>query len=331
MEKKETYRQHYVPRSYLKHFSIERKKDEYQIGVIDRELQKNSFLNNITKVCAENDIYTLKGETEEQRQLIENFYGILFDDNYNKAYSILTDPKINEIETEDARLIISIAITLLFRNPKLVNIHNDTMYRAFEQVYGLAKKMNKEYFIYENVKINIEGKTLDDIYKDYVSKTKESITLSQIEFALKLIELRKDDGINVVKLCEEDHSLISSDNPIVLYYQNREIIAPFSIDTTIKMPIDKSHNLLIYPKDKYTIKNRITRINHTKTLSKREMISSNREQHTNAIRFLLGDKENLELYKYYFNNQDKIFTESEITELRTLDKKAQEIMKKHFA
>lgn len=331
MENKETYRQHYVPRCYLKCFSTEREKDKYQIGVIDKELKNNSFLNNITKVCVENDIYTLKGETEEQKQLIENLYGILFDNNYNKAYSILTNPNIKEIETEDARLIISIAITLLFRNPKFVNIHNDTIYRAFKQAYELAQRMNKVYFIYEKIKINIEGKTLDDIYRDYVSKTKESITLLQVEFALKLIELRKNDGINVVKVCEYDHSFITSDNPIVLYNQNGGIIAPFSIDTTIKMPIDRKHNLLISPNDKYTIKNKITRINHTQALSKREMISSNREQHKNAIRFLLGNKDDLELYRHYYYNQDKIFTEQETAELKSLDAKAKEIMKKHFA
>lgn len=330
MEKKETYRQHYVPRSYLKYFSIERKKDEYQIGVIDKGLKENPFLNNITKVCAENDIYTLKGETEKQRQLIENFYGILFDDNYNKAYSILTDPNINEIETEDARLIISIAISLLFRNPKFVNIHNDTVYSAFKKVYELAKWINKGYFIYENIKINIEGTSLDDIYRDYVLKTKESITLLQVEFALKLIELRKNDGINVVKICDNDHSLITSDNPIVLYNQDGGIIAPFSIDTAIKMPIDRSHNLLIYPNDKYTIKNKITRINHVKALSKREMITSNREQHTNAIRFLLGNKDDLELYKHNFDNQDNIFTERETAELKSIDNLARNIMKKHL-
>jgi hypothetical protein len=331
MENREAYRQHYVPRSYLKHFGFERKKNEYQIGVIDKELIQNAFLNNIKKVCAENDLYTLKGETEEQRQLIENFYGVSFDDSYNKVYSILTDSTIEKIGTEESKLIISTAITLLFRNPKFVNLHNDLLYESYKRAYQFTTKLNKDYFTYENIRINIKGKTLDEVYKDYISKTKESKTLLQVEFALKLIELRKNDGINIVRICEEDQSLITSDNPIVLYNQNGGIIAPFSIDNIIKLPIDNRHNLLIYPHDKYTHQYKIKRINHTRALSKREMITSNREQQRNAIRFLLGNKEDLELYKYFFNNQNKTFTEQEIAELNSIDTIMKGLMKKHFA
>jgi hypothetical protein len=60
------------------------------------------------------------------------------------------------------------------------------------------------------------------------------------------------------------------------------------------------------------------------------MITSNREQHTNAIRFLLGNKDDLDLYKNNFNNQDKIFTEQETAELKAIDNMAKEIMKRHF-
>lgn len=319
MSNQETKKQHWVPRTYLEKFSIERKKDEFQIYVIDNKTLENPFNSNVTDVCAENYLYTLQGKTEEQRQLIENFYGKLFDENYNKFYSILTNPNINQISPSESELIISIAIIFLFRNPRLRDILNKLMYDIFEDGFHFAIKNNKECFFIGDEKIIVKGQNIDELYKSYINKSKDLLNIQQIDFALKLIKLRKNDQIRVVKLDEQEHTLITCDHPVILYNSNNNIIAPFDKSNEIKIPIDNKHNLYIYPQDSYTRTNFITRTFHKGVLAKREMIASNREQHKFSIRFLLGYKEDIEKYIRFYKNQDNLFTKAEIEELNKID------------
>jgi len=317
----ETKKQHWVPRTYLEKFSTVRKKDEFQIYVVDKLFLDKPFSNNIKKVCAENYLYTLQGKTEEQRQLIENFYGQLFDNNYNKFYSILTNPNVKQISPLESRLIISTAITLIFRNPRLRNIQNKLIRDALEDGFKFAQKNDKEYFFIEEEKIIVKGKNIDEVCKSYINKSKDLLNIQQIDFALKLINLRINDQIHVVKLDEQEHSLITCDNPVILYNRNNNIIAPFDKNNEIKIPIDNKHNLYIYPHDSYTRTNYVTRAFHKGVLSKREMLASNGEQHKSSIKFLLGYKEDIEAYIYFYKNQDNLFTKSEIEELKEIDRK----------
>lgn len=59
MSNQETKKQHWVPRTYLEKFSIERKKDEFQIYAVDKLTLQNPFNPNLKDVCAENYLYTL--------------------------------------------------------------------------------------------------------------------------------------------------------------------------------------------------------------------------------------------------------------------------------
>jgi hypothetical protein len=68
----ETRRMHYVPRTYLKYFAQERS-GEFYIHALTKE-SGNIFTPNITNICLENDLYMLAGNTEAERQLLENMY-----------------------------------------------------------------------------------------------------------------------------------------------------------------------------------------------------------------------------------------------------------------
>lgn len=311
MNNQETKNQHWVPQVYLKAFSKERKKNEFQIYALDKKTMVQPLPINIKKVCAENNLYTLSGNTEEQRQLIENFYGKLFDDNYNKFYSILTNADVKQISTLEKRLIISIVITFLFRNPRLRDVYKSIILDVFKDKYSDAHK-NKEYFFIDKEKIKTKGFTIEESYKSYINKSKDIFNIQQVDFALKLIELRMNDQIQVVKIEEPDHSLLTSDHPVTLFNENNSIIAPFDIENEIKMPIDSKHNLYIYPYNTHTKSNCINRTTHKGNLSKTEMLSSNCEQQIFANKFLLGFKEDLENYIYFNKNQHELFSKSEL-------------------
>ncbi|MEO6884102.1 MAG: DUF4238 domain-containing protein [Bacteroidia bacterium] len=321
MSNQETKKQHWVPKTYLEKFSIERKKDEFLIYATDKMDLKNPFSTNARDICAENYLYTLQGETEEQRQLIENIYGKSFDDNYNRFYSILTNPKINQILPSASKLIISTAVTLLFRNPKLRNSNNNLFREIFEEGFRFAEKNNRECFYLSEKKIIVRGKEINESYKSYINESKDLLNIQQLDLALKLINLRINDQIHIVKLEEQEHTLITSDHPVILYNGSNNIIAPFDIKNEIKIPIDNKHNLYIYPHSSFTRTNYITRTFHKGVVSKREMINSNQEQYNSSNKFLLGYKEDIEKYICFYKNPKNLFAKSEQKELNEIDNK----------
>lgn len=162
----ETKRQHYVPRTYLQKFAIKRKKN-YNINAVDKANLEKIIFPNITNVCLETDIYTLKGQTKEQRQALETFYSDNVENVYNEVYQTLTDESIREIDEEMHYKIVMTIITMMYRTSKWLHMHNDFFDTVLDKMYALCEQTGKDYFIYENVKYSIKGKTLDDIKTEF--------------------------------------------------------------------------------------------------------------------------------------------------------------------
>ena len=83
-------RQHFVPRTYLKHFSKQVGED-YLINVLPR-LETNEdkiFESNIQNICLQRHIYTLPGNTVEEKMLLEKFYSANYESQYDSIYSLL--------------------------------------------------------------------------------------------------------------------------------------------------------------------------------------------------------------------------------------------------
>ena len=328
MGTQETKKQHWVPQTYLSKFGKKGNTKEIQIYAIDKELKKNCFLTNITNICAENNLYTLTGETVEQRQLIENFYGDNFDNKYNAFYALLTDPTVKSINSEQSKLIISIAITLLFRNPLFKGYLIQQKKNEFLQSATLAKIKKYDQFEFGGDIYKVAES--DQGFLDYLNKKNEIMIISQVAQALRLISIRQFDQIHIIKIDDHEHSLLTCDHPIVLYNRNSKITSPFDINSEIKLPLDPSHNLYIYAHDETTKYNYITRYNHKGVLSKREMLTSNREQQKWARRFVLGHKYHIETFQRFMSNQDNLFSESENEELNKIDARFNSNYKNYF-
>ncbi|WP_433780484.1 DUF4238 domain-containing protein [Flavobacterium anhuiense] len=95
-------RQHFVPRTYLKHFS-EQSGDKYFIHALlsDGTEAEKIFSSNITNVAFERHLYTLPGETIEQQMAVEKLYSDELEVHYDSIYKILTDSKKTEITSEE--------------------------------------------------------------------------------------------------------------------------------------------------------------------------------------------------------------------------------------
>ena len=147
----EVKRQHYVPRAYLKHFSKERS-NEYFINTLPIKDCKESNIGktNIINVCVEKGLYTLPGNSVQERMFIEQFYSDKIESQYDRIYQILTDPNKKTVTPKERELIISTVVTMLYRTTKWKNTHNDLMMRVFDEMF-LYSLIN-DLIIYFSVK-----------------------------------------------------------------------------------------------------------------------------------------------------------------------------------
>lgn len=132
-------KQHFVPRTYLKHFANERS-GEYYICALPKNAIKATdiYETNIKKICAKKDVYTLPGETIEEKMLIENFYSNNLENDYDNIYRILLDSEKRTITIKEKSLIVSTVITMLFRTTKLVNAYNEFEERDLDYIYSVC-------------------------------------------------------------------------------------------------------------------------------------------------------------------------------------------------
>ncbi|MBZ4033905.1 DUF4238 domain-containing protein [Flavobacterium sp. 17A] len=319
-------RQHYVPRTYLKNFS-EQRGDNFFIKALPKNstAQEKIYEIAISNVCVQTDLYTLPGETEEQRMLIEKFYSENYEKHYKDVYDILTNPNKKTITEEERELIISTVVTMLYRTTKWISQHNSFFDRILENAYNLAISKGFDYFMYEDQKISFADKTLEQLQKEYKKEERASQVITQLEVALNLIKWRLEKNTIMVVRITDEAEYITSDNPVV--YQNRKgkLVSPFDASNILKLPLDSKHLLLLMPYGDETNKLSITRSERLDEASFQSKVVSNFLQFGNSERFILGTDKGL---KTYLN--DKKETEREITpeEKIKFDKKDAELDRK---
>lgn len=308
-------RQHFVPRTYLKYFG-EQKGDEFYIEVLPaQETEVNKIFNsNIKNVALEKHLYTLPGETNEQKMAIESFYSQELEAHYDTIYKILTDPNKIEITTEERRLIISTVITMYYRTTKWVNLSRDFMSRVFERMFQLCEQTGKDYFTFEGEKISIAGKTLKEFTTEFNKERQPSMIIIQLETAFKLIALRlENDSICIHKIEEDKLEFITSDNPVIAKNNNPERFAPFDPTNILELPINSKHKLVLIPECPTELRNRIFRRTSTAPFSEIEKLTTNFSQMQNSEKFIFGSKSGLESYLLTKQESERPIEEGENT------------------
>lgn len=299
MRKKETKRQHFVPRVYLKYFSKE-KGGEFFINALPKSspTPDKIFQPNIQNIALEKDLYTLPGDTAEERLLIENFYSNNFESHYDKVYSLLTDPKKNSITNEERRLILSTVITMLYRTTKWINYYNKFISNVIHNMFDLAKQAGTDFFMFEEKKISIAGKTEKQLLNEFKLEDRPSQVITQLEVALRLINIRSErDGINVIKLNDElDNEFITSDNPVSYYRVGVNEIMPFDPMNILSLPLDNKHILMLMPYADKETKNLIIRRTNNATMDYPQKLTANYQQWINGEKFIFGTESGLKAY-----------------------------------
>lgn len=315
-------RQHYVPRTYLKHFCED--DEQTTIFVLPKESTnvKDIFSSSIQNVALKKHLYTMPGKTIKQKMAIEKFYSKALEANYDSIYQVLTNSSKNELSDSERELIISTVITMYYRTTIWFNMQDDLMNRSFEVAFQMAKSVGKDYFIYEGKKHSFKGKTLEEFSKEYNEQQRPTMVLTQLDVAMKLIKLHlKSDAIIVSKLSNEDDEFITSDNPVMVSNENGDRHPkPFDPNNILKLPLDKKHVLYLMPYAEKENFNTIFRNQLEGEVSSLERLACNYKQVVFAERFAFGTKEALEAYLKIKQNSEKELSDEEYSDLDSLTK-----------
>jgi len=319
MPENEVKRQHYVPRTYLKHFSTERTGEFFIKALPTADCKEEKIIEmNISNVCLQKDLYTLPGNTAEERMLIEKFYSDNYETYYNEIYEILIDPNKKTLSGAERELIISTVVTMFYRTTKWVDLHNEFFNRVLEQAYFMCQQTGKDYFMFEKQKISIAGKTLEQLQKENKYESRPAQVLTQLQVALRLIKLRTiRDGIYVSKLVDENCEFITSDNPVVYSNINSGQVAPFDPTNILKLPLDSKHMLFLMPYSDKKTKHLLLRHNVSGTMCFTEKLTSNYEQFRNSERFILGSDSSLKGYLTTKEISERPLTEEENLKMKS--------------
>jgi len=300
-----TERQHFVPRAYLKYFADKKGSGYYNIMALPtNNLTPAAIIERNTKsICYEKNLYTLPGSTNEEKMLLETFYSEEFENKYEQVYTMLTDPAKTELTDPERELVISTVATMFYRVPVWQKQHTEVMKRVFEMCIQATKQTGQKETKIERDTYIIEGKTVDQLIKEYISNNKSHQVISQLNIALKLVAARlKSDNVYIFKLEEGDQEFVTSDNPVILQHQSNEQIFPFDPSNIMKLPLDTKHYLMLMPNNDKANLNRIVRYNAKGGFSRREELISNTEQLQGADEYILGSTSSL---TRYLNIKDK--------------------------
>jgi len=308
MTSSETKRCHFVPRTYLEKFYQD---VDHKRKLVAKSKKDGKFFHpSVTSICVRKFLYTMPGETEEDRQVIEKFYSENIEGDYNTIYDILNRPKIIKISHTQRELIISTVITLLFRNPFILDRFNEFWSRTIDRLYERAENSASRSIMIDKDTINIDKTPKAELQQKSNFENKQIFNISHMQFALRLIELRINDDITVTEV-EDHHEYITSDNPVSYTNPQAGITGQFDPSNFLRLPINTKKCIVISPLAIHD--NNIQTIYRRKVKANSALLDTimvNRLQHHFSDKLLIGSFKSLR----DLDNQLK-YTETELSEI----------------
>ena len=201
---------------------------------------------------------------------------------------------------------------MMYRTTKLISQHNEFMNRSLYYIFQLCQQTSQDYFMFEDQKISIKGKSLEQIQKENKYENRPGQVLVQLQVAMRLIELRlQNDGIMVSKLLDDENEFVTSDNPVCFTNMSPNQLSAFNPENVLSLPLDSKHKLFLMPyadKDSFNLLMRRSSIGQ---MGYCEKLTSNYSQTQNSERFIYGTKSSLESYLRTKEATEKPITEDE--------------------
>jgi hypothetical protein len=328
MTNSETKRCHFVPITYLEKF-YQNVNNRNTLIARPKEGGK-TFTPKPTNICVRKYLYILPGETEDERQIIEKFYSNNIENNYNRVYDILNKSKIKRIKNRDRELVISTIITLLFRNPFILDRFNEFWSETIDRLFDLAETTTSRSFQMENQTINIDNTPKTEFVKSNTDQNKNIFNITHIRLALRLMEIRANDCISVTEI-EDDHEYISSDNPVTISNQNSMIGSLFDPTNFLRLPLNTKKCLVLYPfGTKDYDPNEIYRRKVKSNAALLDTIYVNKLQHFYANQILLGSFKSFRTLEDRINKTDEEILNLAFQVQKDMNSEFSDIIKKKF-
>jgi hypothetical protein len=293
---------HFVPKTYMKPFSLEKVKagtKQYCIHALVKEnLDGKIEERNTRRICADEDLYALPGGTDEERLAIEHMYRDLFEKGYSTLYNIMTDHTRDKITAGERYDIVAFVVSLFYRNNKWITFFNSMMDDILHRAFELANSKGKDSFYFEEKEILIAGKTLEQLQDESREQDKPMIAITTMERIFALTRFRvNNDFISITKK-RGPFEFITSDNPVTMKAKkpNGHLI-PFDPDNSLWLPIDKDHLLQVEPWADQLEWSMIGRMNEIGAFPGLIASMSNFYQWHQCERYLLGTREGLTAFQ----------------------------------
>jgi len=286
MKKAETKNHHFLPKTYLKNFAT-RKYDDYYLNLLNKDEAFDKIIeSNIRDICAENHLLKLNGNGKSKQKL-EDVYTDIFENHYDKLFSVLTDDSVLEITDELKKSVVSAVVTIFYRTKKwtdLLGYHTDENIKKIDQLRDQFKV--DHYFNSKGVQVGFQNKTLEELEASHKNITRIPLIITQLKIALKLIEAKQFDCVNVYKITD-DSEFITSDNPVLAINMQKMRTMHFNIENAYYLPISNKYLIGIFPKEELTSQNKIIRL----MINKEWVESFNTMQLFQCDKYIIGSVE----------------------------------------
>lgn len=296
MSPQETVRQHFVPRTYLKHFSFD--PPQKKIYVLGKDVTESSLIRpqRVSEICYQNRLYTLPGNTVPERMELEEFYQSV-EAGYNRLQSLLTNPQMVSLTPDDRGEILLTVGTMLHRTTRILVRHNETVNHVLETMYRLAETTGATQFADG---YSIAGKSLEEVQAEMREGQQSQLVLTQLDVALRFVQGRQDHyAVMVTSLDENAGEYLTSDNPVWIYALTEPRTA-FNPSASIRLPIGPKHLLILEPLPEHyapenaeLLRARVIREHLVGDEAKAQRLTANLLQQENAERWLLGSRAEL--------------------------------------
>jgi len=279
MKKSEPKKHHFVPKTYLKNFAT-RKNDDYFVNILHKDEPGNMISEkNIADICAANHLLKPDGN-HKSKQKLEDIYTDIFENHYDKLFSVLTDDKVQEITDELKKSIVSAVVTMFYKTKKwsdLLGYNTDADTNKIDQLRNQFKV--DHYFNSKGTQVDFQNKTLEELEISHKNITRIPLIITQLKVALKLIEAKQFDCVNVYKIADESE-FITSDNPVLVINMHKMRTLHFDIENAYYLPISNKYLIAIFPAKAEPSQNKIIRL----------MINKEWVQSFNTMQLFQSDK-----------------------------------------
>ncbi len=251
--------QHFIPKSYLRNFSITQNQKHFvEVKLKDENAPKDSLLS-IRDICVDKNLYTLPNVDSDKKYSLEKYYAEKIDSVYPEVYELLTDPKKVHITPKERAHIIMTTMSLFFRTPKFLNLNE----RKTNTILDYACKYHADRngnvkFKFRDYDLAFHIDTIEEVRVNLKIKHKLDFLKEHLEAWQKFVEFKINAGITVYNIYE-DLDLITSDNPVFMHSIVGNSFNVFDPTNIISLPLDNKHFLTIFPNTESAMSDKIYR------------------------------------------------------------------------